>query len=124
MSDDDLVAAHDAIAGLSGSYSTADDYRAELARREVNRQTSVMLRLTWSIIVLTLANAGLVAYSGPELGRALPSPYATAAVERTRRVTCWDEGRRWEERAASFVGAWMQMTASASWIGGPLRRIG
>jgi hypothetical protein len=63
MSDDDLVAAHDAIAGLSGSYSTADDYRAELARREVNRQTSVMLRLTWSITVLTLANAGLVAYS-------------------------------------------------------------
>jgi hypothetical protein len=62
-SDDDLVAAHDAIGGLSRSSSTADDYRAELARREVNRQTSVMLRLTWSITVLTLANAGLVAYS-------------------------------------------------------------
>jgi hypothetical protein len=47
MSDDDLVGAHDAIASLSGSYSAADDYRAELATREVNRQTRVMLRLTW-----------------------------------------------------------------------------
>lgn len=63
MSDDDLVAAHDAIASLSGSYSTADDYRAELARREVNRHTRIMLRLTWAITVLTLASAGFVAYS-------------------------------------------------------------
>jgi len=63
MLDDDLVAAHDAIASLSGSHSTADDYRAELARREVNRQTKTMLRLTRVIAVLTLANAGFVAYS-------------------------------------------------------------
>jgi hypothetical protein len=63
VSDDDLVTAHDAIASLSRSYSTADDYRAELARREVNGQTRTMLRLTWVIAALTLANADFVAYS-------------------------------------------------------------
>lgn len=54
MLGDDLVAVHDAIARLSG-YSTADDYRAELARRDVSRQTRTMSRPTRVIAVLTLA---------------------------------------------------------------------
>ena len=41
-----LIAAHDEIASASGSFSTVDDYRAELARRGIDEQTSTMLCLT------------------------------------------------------------------------------
>ena len=58
-----MIAAHDEIASESGSYSTADDYRAELARRGIDKQASTMLCLTWGIAVLTLANVAFVAYS-------------------------------------------------------------
>ena len=62
-----LIAAHDEIASASGSFSTVDDYRAELARRGIDKQASTMLCLTWVIEVLTLAN---VAY--PVLNRKPP----------------------------------------------------
>ena len=39
-----------------GRYSTADDYRAELARRGIDQQAITMLCLTWMIALLTLAN--------------------------------------------------------------------
>lgn len=48
---------------FSGSYSTADDYRAELARRGIDKQTNAMLCLAWVIAVLTLANVAFVPYS-------------------------------------------------------------
>jgi hypothetical protein len=55
--------AHDENASESGSYSTTEDYRGGLARRDIDKQTSPMLCLTWVIRVLTLANVALVAYS-------------------------------------------------------------
>jgi hypothetical protein len=51
-----LIAAHDEIATASGSFSTVDDYRAELARRGIDEQASAMLCMTLEIAVLTLAN--------------------------------------------------------------------
>ena len=63
MSTDDLIAAHDRIAGQSQSVETADNYRAGLARRDADRQTWTMLKLTWWIAGLTVANVLLVAYA-------------------------------------------------------------
>jgi hypothetical protein len=63
MSDEDLIAAHDSIAELGRSVETADNYRAELARRDADKQTRTMLCLTKWIAVLTVANVVLVAYS-------------------------------------------------------------
>ena len=40
-----LIAADDEIASASGSFSTVDDYRAELARRGIDKQASTMLSL-------------------------------------------------------------------------------
>jgi hypothetical protein len=56
--------AHDEIASESGSCSTTEDCRAELARRDIDKQTSTMLCLTWTIAVLTLANVAFVRVLG------------------------------------------------------------
>jgi hypothetical protein len=58
-----LIEQHDEITGQSGSVSTADDYRAELARRDAEQQTLTIVRLTKWIAALTVANVALVAYS-------------------------------------------------------------
>jgi hypothetical protein len=63
MSKEDLIATHDSITGLQDSFETAEDYRAELARRDANEQTRRMLYLTKWIAALTVANVVLVAYS-------------------------------------------------------------
>jgi hypothetical protein len=50
MSKQDLIAAHDEIAGWGRSVFTAEDYRAELARRDSEDQTRTMLCLEVGIL--------------------------------------------------------------------------
>lgn len=54
LSDDELVKQHDALAA-STSVGTGY-YLDELRRREVERQSERMLRLTWIVTVLTVVN--------------------------------------------------------------------
>lgn len=63
MTEADLIESHDWITSRTGSVETADAYRAELARRDGDRQTRTMLLLTRWIAALTVANVALVAYS-------------------------------------------------------------
>jgi hypothetical protein len=70
LSDDELRRQHDEM--IEGGFYTADPvyYLSELARRESDRQTtamvtqtSTMVRLTWFIGAMTVANVVLVAIS-------------------------------------------------------------
>jgi hypothetical protein len=56
LSDEDLIALHDQMVGLGGYTVGLDYYPQELARREQDRQTRTMVRLTKFIGVLTVVN--------------------------------------------------------------------
>jgi hypothetical protein len=63
MSDEEVIAAHDALLDM-GSHVVAPNYYArELARREQDRQTSTVVWLTWAITALTVVNVAAVIYS-------------------------------------------------------------
>lgn len=63
MSDEELIASHDAMINTGNYVVGLDYYLRELARREQDRQTRTMVRLTWVIGVLTAINVAVVVVS-------------------------------------------------------------
>lgn len=59
LSDDELVQQHDQIA-RGKAVVQVDYYLRELARRDADRQTRAMVRLTWVIAALTAVNVAVV----------------------------------------------------------------
>ena len=62
MPDAALIEAHDALLRQRRHTVGPPNYLTELARRDADRQTRTMVRLTWVVAGLTLANFGLIAY--------------------------------------------------------------
>lgn len=54
MTDDEVIAAYDSAA--TNTVVGTGYFLEEMARRRSDRQATTMLRLTWVIVVLTLAN--------------------------------------------------------------------
>jgi hypothetical protein len=67
MTDAELVEAHDEVAGTASGGAAppvgVGYYLSEIARRDADRQTRTMVRLTWVIALLTLVNVAAVIYS-------------------------------------------------------------
>jgi hypothetical protein len=58
MSEADLIASHDAVA--KGAVIGHEFYLSELVRRDVARQTSKLVKLTWCIALLTAVNVVVI----------------------------------------------------------------
>jgi hypothetical protein len=61
LSDDELIKQHDYLALRTGV--GIDYYLSELERRQVDRRSALLVRLTWIITVLTVVNVLAVAIS-------------------------------------------------------------
>jgi hypothetical protein len=56
LTDEELVQAHDSMVEGGGYTVGLDYYPQELSRRETERQTRTMVRLTWAVFGLTVVN--------------------------------------------------------------------
>jgi hypothetical protein len=56
LTDDELIQQHDSMVEGGGYTVGLDYYLREVSRREAERQTSTMLRLTWALFALTVVN--------------------------------------------------------------------
>jgi hypothetical protein len=63
LDDGTLVCRYDALVEEGKCVAGPDDYLAELQRREAERSTTTMTRLTWVIAAMTLVNMAFVIWS-------------------------------------------------------------
>jgi len=61
MSDEELVQRYDQVAATTVPLAPTF-FRDEISRRQTERQTDTIRRLTWVVTGLTVANVGLVAW--------------------------------------------------------------
>lgn len=60
LDDGTLVCRYDALVEEGKRVAGPDDYLAELQRREAERSTTTMTKLTWMIAAMTLVNMAFV----------------------------------------------------------------
>jgi hypothetical protein len=63
LADDALVGRYDELVKDGKYVARPEDYLAELRRREAERATTTMTRLTWAIAAMTLINMAFVVWS-------------------------------------------------------------
>jgi nitrate/nitrite-specific signal transduction histidine kinase len=63
LDDDTLISRYDALLSDGRYVARPDDYLAELQRREAERSTATMTKLTWTIAAMTLVNMAFVIWS-------------------------------------------------------------